>query len=208
MRNENASDIADTMCGIVLEYLESNDLSHARHWVRERAVESPSVSKLARMRFSTAVVAIAASLASLAAAAHASLAPAESPKPSPPPPPISIEMCSAEQQSSTNPNLKVGVAFRNLTNSDAVDVKFDLLLLDPSGAIVDTKVESIDGKFAPNELIQPRRDTIGRALLTQPEYPDSSAWNVPNHFGSGVDHVRCQLHSATFADGTSWDPSP
>lgn len=158
------------------------------------------------MRFSAA--AVAAGAAALAVAALARLARADDVPPSPPPPPIAIEVCSAEQQSSTNPNLKVGIAFRNLTNADALDVKFDLLLLDSSGAIVDTKVESIDGKFAPNLLIQPRRDSIVRKLLTQPEYPDSSAWNVPNHFGSGVDHVRCQLHSATFADGTTWGPKP
>jgi hypothetical protein len=160
------------------------------------------------MRLSAAVAGIAAVAASLAIASRAPLARADEAPASPPPPPIGIEVCTAEQQSTTNPNLKVGIAFRDLTNSDAVLVKFDLLLLDSSGAIVDTKVVSIEGKFASNLLIQPRRDSLGRSVLTQPEYPDSSAWNVPNHFGSGVDHVRCQLHSATFADGTTWGPSP
>jgi len=125
-----------------------------------------------------------------------------------PPPPISIEVCSGEQQSTTNPNLKVGIAFRDLTESAAQDVKFDILLLDSSGRLVDTRVVEIKGTFAPNELIQPRRAAIGDGLLTQPEYPDSSAWNIQNHFGSGVEKVRCQLHSAIFADGTTWNVTP
>lgn len=119
-------------------------------------------------------------------------------------PPVSIELCMSENQSDTNPNLRVGIGFRDLKDADAVHIDFDVLLLDGSNNLVDTRHVSMDGKFASNIFIQPRRSPTNGQLLTQPEYPDSPAWNVANHFGSGVERVRCQVHAAKFADGTSW----
>ena len=119
--------------------------------------------------------------------------------------PVSIELCAADPQNATNPNLKVGLAFRDLTDVEAVEVRFDILLLDGSDKVVASQTVSITGKFSPNILIEPRRAPLTSALLTQPEYPDSPAWNVSNHSGSGVESVRCQVHSVKFADGTSWD---
>ena len=118
--------------------------------------------------------------------------------------PIVIQSCSGGFQSSTNPNLKVGISFLNTGGTDAVTVKFDILLLDASETTLETQTESIHGKFSPDTLIQPRRAPFTDMLLTQPEYPDSPAWIVPNHHGTDVTHVRCQLHSVDFADGTSW----
>jgi len=119
-------------------------------------------------------------------------------------PPVSIELCTSENQSDTNPNLRVGIGFRDLKDADAVHIDFDVLLLDGSNKLVDTRHVSMDGKFASNIFIQPRRSPTNGQLLTQPEYPDSPAWNVANHFGSGVERVRCQVHAVKFADGTSW----
>lgn len=123
--------------------------------------------------------------------------------------PIAVELCDGSVQSATNPNLKVGVGFRDLKDVDAVHVEFDIVLLDGSGNSVDTRTVSIDGTFAPNVLILPRRASITDSLLTQPEYPDSPAWNVADHFGSGVERVRCELHAAKFSDGSAWErPKP
>ena len=117
---------------------------------------------------------------------------------------VAVELCVAEQQSTNNPNLKVGIAFRNLRDVPAVHVVFDVLNVDAQGTVVAYHTVSIDGKFAPNELIQPRRAPWTDKLLTQPEYPESPAWNVPNHFGSGATQVRCVSDSATFQDGSTW----
>ena len=120
-------------------------------------------------------------------------------------PPVAVELCTGEEQSATNPNLKVGIGFRNLGDIDAVHVAFDVLLLDANGKLVDTRVVAMDGKFGPNIFIQPQRSPTTDVLLTQPEYPDSPAWNVADHYGSGVTTVRCQVDSVRFADGTAWD---
>ena len=119
--------------------------------------------------------------------------------------PVSVELCTGDAQSQTNPNLKVAIGFRNLTDVDITRVQFDILLLDESDKVVDTRPVAIDGKFGPNVLILPRRAPFTDAPLTQPEYPDSPAWIVADHFGSGVESVRCEVHSVKFADGTSWN---
>jgi hypothetical protein len=123
-------------------------------------------------------------------------------------PPVAVEVCSAEVQSATNPNLKVGIGFRDNKDVTAVHVSFLVLLMDDQNRVVDTHVVSMDGSFAPNLLILPRRAPITDGLLTQPEYPDSPAWNVPSHFGSPASRVRCVLDAATFADGTMWKIPP
>ena len=182
---------------------------------RSEAVGGLRRSKRAGMKISAALSALVVCSLGLLLGPRVPVASAGDASPSPPPvpslqqtQPVSIEICSSEEQSATNPNLKVGIGFRDLTDTDVTQVKFDILLLDSSGRVVDTKVVSIDGKFAPNELISPHRGSLTGGLLTQPEYPDSSAWNVANHYGSGVEKVRCQLHAATFADGTTWSASP
>jgi hypothetical protein len=119
-------------------------------------------------------------------------------------PPIAVEVCSSNFQSDTNPNLKVGIAFRNDSLVEAVDVKFAITLVDTSNRVLDTQIVTIDGRFAPGVLISPRRGAINDTLLTQPEYPNSPAWNVANHFGSNVASVRCIFDSARFADGSMW----
>jgi hypothetical protein len=158
------------------------------------------------MLCSRRVRAIAAAAAALfaASASAAAAAPSVDAKL----PPVSIEMCSSDAQGASNPNLKVGLAFRDLTDVEAVEVQFDIVLLDGSDNVVAAQTKSISGKFSPNILIEPRRAPMTNGLLTQPEYPDSPAWNVSNHFGSGVERVRCELHSVKFADGTSWSQVP
>jgi hypothetical protein len=119
-------------------------------------------------------------------------------------PPIAIELCVSEVQSATNPNLRVGIGFRDLKEADAVHVEFDVSLMDHNDKVVNVHTLAMDGKFVSNIFIQPRRNPVNDTLLTQPEYPDSSAWSVANHYGSGVERVRCELHAAKFADGTAW----
>lgn len=118
--------------------------------------------------------------------------------------PVAIEICDGVVQGPTNPNLKVGIAFRNNATVDALEVTFDILLMDDTDKIIDTQTGVVDGKFSPGTLIEPRRSPITSALLTQPEYPDSPAWNVRNHFGSGVTRVRCKVHAVKFSDETVW----
>ena len=118
---------------------------------------------------------------------------------------IAVEMCVAQQQSENNPNLKVGIAFRDLRDLAATHVAFDIVNVAPDGAPVALHHVSIDGSFAPQQLIEPRRAAFSDGLLTQPEYSDSPAWNVPNHFGSGATQVRCVVSSATFRDGSVWN---
>ena len=120
-------------------------------------------------------------------------------------PPIAIEGCAAETESATNPNLRVGISFRDLANSAAIKVRFDIFLVDASGDITGRQSATIEGTFSPNTLIEPRRAAVTNTLLTQPEYPDSSAWIVPNHYGSGVTTVHCELNAAKFADGSAYN---
>ncbi len=119
-------------------------------------------------------------------------------------PAIAVEMCVAEQQSVNNPNLKVGIGFRNLRDVEAIHVAFDVLNVNGDGRVLAYHTVSMDGHFAPNVLVVPRRAPWTDALLMQSEYPDSPAWSVPNHFGSGASQVRCVPDSATFKDGSVW----
>jgi hypothetical protein len=150
----------------------------------------------------------------IAAGALIAAAPQVAPTPTPTPtpyeslPPVAIEMCVAEPQAPSNPNLHVGISFRNLTDTDATTVRFDVLVVDGNSHILTTQLVSIQGKFAPNTLVSPRRSPLTGDLLTQPEYPDSPAWNIANHFGSGAQSVRCELDSAEFADHTAWLRTP
>lgn len=123
-------------------------------------------------------------------------------------PPIAIELCVAEPQADSNPNLHVGIAFRDLTDADATTVRFDILVVDDSGKVLSTSLVSIDGDFKPNDLVTPRRSPLTGELLTAPGYAHSPAWNIPNHFGSGARSVRCELDSAEFADHTAWQRTP
>jgi hypothetical protein len=121
-----------------------------------------------------------------------------------PQPPVNILGCGGDYQSITDPNLIVGISFMNTSTIDATHVNFDILLLDSSAKTVESQKVSIDGHFAPNVLIQPRRSSIGDAMLTQPEYPNSPAWDVANHHGSDTAHLFCRVNSVTFADKTTW----
>ena len=128
--------------------------------------------------------------------------------PGPSLPPISVELCVAEAQNQDNPNLQVGISFRDLSEVTATEVRFVILIVDSQGRQVTRQLVSIDGHFGPNVLIAPRRSPLTELLLMQPEYTDSPAWNVPNHYGSGANQVRCLVDSARFADGTVWPPIP
>ena len=146
----------------------------------------------------------------IAAAAIVAAAPTPVPSPSATPmpaeslPPIAVEMCQAEPESENNPNLHVGISFRNLTDEEATTVRFDVFVSDNSGRIINDQLVSIQGHFGPNILISPKRSPLTNDLLTQPEYPSSPAWNIANHFGSGARSVRCEVDSAEFADHTAW----
>ena len=150
----------------------------------------------------------------IAAAAILAAGPAPAPTPSATPmpaeslPPIAVEMCQAEPESENNPNLHVGISFRNLTDEEATTVRFDVLVIDNSGKIVNDQLVSIQGHFGTNVLISPKRSPLTQDLLTQPEYPNSPAWNIANHFGSGARSVRCEVDSAEFADHTAWQRTP
>jgi hypothetical protein len=137
--------------------------------------------------------------------------PAASPIPDltpPPAPPITVLGCSGDYQSISNPNLKVGISFINEAQSDAVEVNFDILLLDSSAHMLEHQVEVMRGHFAPNVMIEPKRSSLGDAILTQPDYPGSPAWIVPNHHGSDTAHIFCRVNSAVFADGSTWSRTP
>ncbi|HXW76959.1 MAG TPA: hypothetical protein VEJ20_06070 [Candidatus Eremiobacteraceae bacterium] len=121
-----------------------------------------------------------------------------------PQPPIDIVGCGGDYQSISNPNLKVGISFINTSDVEATDVTFDILLLDTNAKILEGQSVSIEGKFAPNAMIQPRHDPWGNALLTQPEYPNSPAWDVANHHGSDTAHIFCRVSTVKFSNGTSW----
>jgi hypothetical protein len=123
-------------------------------------------------------------------------------------PPIAIEMCQSEPESENNPNLHVGISFRNLTDEEATTVRFDVLVIDSSGKVINDQLVSIQGHFGPNVLISPKRSPLTEDLLTQPEFPNSPAWNIANHFGSGARSVRCEVDSAEFADHTAWQRVP
>jgi len=123
-------------------------------------------------------------------------------------PPIAVEMCQAEPESPDNPNLHVGISFRNLTDEEATTVRFDVFVVDNSGKVLSEQLVSIDGHFGPNILISPKRSPLTNDMLTQPEYPSSPAWNIANHFGSGARSVRCEVDSAEFADHTAWQRIP
>ena len=150
----------------------------------------------------------------IAAAAVVAAAPTPVPSPSATPmpaqslPPIAVEMCQAEPESENDPNLHVGISFRNLTDEEATTVRFDVLVIDNSGKIINDQLVSIQGHFGPNILISPKRSPLTEDLLTQPEYPSSPAWNIANHFGSGARSVRCEVDSAEFADHTAWQRTP
>jgi len=155
---------------------------------------------------------IAPILIAAAAILAAGPAPARTPSATPMPaeslPPIAVEMCQAEPESENNPNLHVGISFRNLTDEEATTVRFDVLVIDNSGKIVNDQLVSIQGHFGTNVLISPKRSPLTQDLLTQPEYPNSPAWNIANHFGSGARSVRCEVDSAEFADHTAWQRTP
>jgi hypothetical protein len=151
---------------------------------------------------------------SIAACMLVAAAPTPAPMPSVAPapaeslPPIAVEMCQAEPESPDNPNLHVGISFRNLTDEEATTVRFDVFVLDGSGKLLNDQLVSIDGHFGPNVLISPKRSPLTGDILTQPEYPGSPAWNIANHFGSGARSVRCEVDSAEFADHTAWQRTP
>ena len=150
----------------------------------------------------------------IAAAAIVAAGPTPAPTPSATPmpaeslPPIAVEMCQSEPESEDNPNLHVGISFRNLTDEEATTVRFDVLVIDNGGRVINDQLVSIQGHFGPNILISPKRSPLTNDLLTQPEYPNSPAWNIANHFGSGARSVRCEVDSAEFADHTAWQRIP
>lgn len=160
-----------------------------------------------RETYKAAILIVAAAGAIIAAAPQAPQ-PTATPSPYASLPPIAVEMCVAKPQTQSNPNIQVGIAFRNLEDADATTVRFDVLVIDGSGKVLNTQLVSISGKFSSNTLISPRRSPLTGDLLTQPEYPNSPAWNIENHFGSGAQAVRCELDSAEFADHTAWQRTP
>lgn len=156
----------------------------------------------------TVVPIILAAAVLIAAAPQPAPTPTSTPAPYESLPPVAIEMCQAEPEAESNPNLHVGISFRNLSDTEATTVRFDVLVIDGSGRVLITQLVSIDGHFASNQLISPRRSALTGDLLTQPEYPNSPAWNIANHFGSGAQSVRCEVDSAEFADHTAWQRTP
>ena len=146
--------------------------------------------------------------AALIIAAAPTPAPTATPEPAESLPPIAVEMCQAEPATEGNPNLHVGISFRDLLDADATTVRFDVYVIDNSGKILNEQLVSIQGRFASNVLISPKRSPLTDDLLTQPEYPSSPAWNIANHFGSGARSVRCEVDSAEFSDHTAWQRTP
>lgn len=134
--------------------------------------------------------------------------PSVAPAPAESLPPIAVEMCQAEPESQDNPNLHVGISFRDLRDEEATTVRFDVFVIDSSGKVVNEQLVSIQGHFGSNVLISPKRSPLTNEMLTQPEYPSSPAWNIANHFGSGARSVRCEVDSAEFADHTAWQRVP
>ena len=183
--------------------------------VQEKRAELRSAYHIfvrAELRSAYYILGIAALMSAAVMLVAAAPTPAPLPSVAPAPaqslPPIAVEMCQAEPESPDNPNLHVGISFRNLTDEVATTVRFDVLVLDGSGKLVNEQLVSIDGHFGPNVLISPKRSPLTDDMLTQPEYPSSPAWNIANHFGSGAQSVRCLVDSAEFADHTAWQRIP
>lgn len=120
--------------------------------------------------------------------------------------PITTNGCDGKFNDPRNQDysILIGVSFTNVSVIAATDVKFRFDLRDAFGKTLESETGTVSGVFSPNVLIQPQRASLTGVYLPQPQFPNSSAWELDNFSGKDVTSVRCTVTDVRFMDGTVW----